>query len=60
MAKFSIDYILNEFVDMPVLEPEEPFQIESINVSENTISANHVKSWMSSLNITYLESDWRW
>lgn len=44
MAKFSIDYILNEFVDMPVLEPEEPFQIESINVSENTISANHVKS----------------
>lgn len=44
MAKFSIDYILNEFVDMPVLEPEEPFQIEDINVSENTISANHVKS----------------
>ena len=39
MLKFSIDYILNDFVEMPVLEPEEP--TGEIVPSENSVE--HVK-----------------
>ena len=58
MLKHSIDYILNDYMDMPVLEREQP--PEEIIPAENLISNEHVKFSGSSLYITFLESDWRW
>lgn len=58
MFKHSIDYILNDIVDMPVLEREEP--TEAMSPVENLISNEHVKFSGGSLYITFLESDWRW